>query len=538
MIGIKKAIKSNPIRKMIYNTPPSLVGGIFLYGKIGSGKSTGMKTLAENFHDHPDRRYKIFHLWGGDRTEQLFWTLPSRDTGYWSRAKRVLKLNQEGPKQYKVNLLYPMTKNLRHKLPQLPPHVHSKIFTIPIEDVLLEDIALVGGLASQTHEYLWREALSKLKRNQNGAYLIKIFKDLGGEGNSLYKNFVHPLIKHRLLQSKNYSYNIDLTAEAKDRETITVLVLDFIDKEFRLFVLGWILRKINELIDNGKIPTRNIIMIQEAAEFFRATDDSVQPERYKIFRRYLAQYVRMGRRGMHLFMDAQSPSETRGMVDGSQDLTIFGKLVSEADKEAGTKQMYKDNLISKKQVQDLSTLNPGEYYVAESGKKVLKRYLLLPRSMFWKKGYGNFYDSVWKNLVDEWKDVRPIMDEIEDDYQNAKKEIEKTERQKIENARMLRIAKEQEAEKQRIARARKTALLRERVKQEKRKAVAEEREKTDLEQMAEEVNLTPVPAMVAPVIVVSSSTSENVKEESIKTVKDSNKHTESSGIDDPDWDDY
>jgi len=470
MIGLRKINKSNPLQSAIFNTPPILIGGIFLFGRIGSGKSTGMISLSQKYHDHPDRKYKIMHLWGGDRNEQMYWLLPSRDFKYWDKVKKTLRLEQEGPKQYKVNVLYPMTSDLRHKLPQKQPYINSKVFTIPITSIETDDISLVIGDIAPTNEHLWREAKDMMRKNDNGAHLLKYFKKLSGENTMLYKGFVSPLVKHKLLQGEYSNYNLDLISEMKDKESITVLALDFIEKDFRLFVMGWILRQISVLLDNGKIPSKNILIIQEAAEFFRATDDSISPARYKIFRRQLAHYIRMGRRGMHMFMDAQSPSEVRGMVDGSQDLTIFGKLTGEADKEAGTKQLHKDNLMSKRQIQDLSVLNPGEYYISETGKKVKKRYFFLPRTMYWQKGYGNFYDHVWKSYVDQWKDVRPIIDEIIEDYEKKKKEIERDEELKKEAARVAKEKEREKAMQEKLAELEEKELIKQKVKALRRRA--------------------------------------------------------------------
>lgn len=501
MIGVnrlRKVIQTNPIKAAVFNTPPPLMGGIFLYGKIGSGKSTGMTSAAQKYHDHPDRRYKIIHAWGGDRMEQLYWCFPSRDLGYWKKVKQTLRLEKEGPKQYKVHLLYPMSKDLRKKLPK-SDYVQSTVFTIPIKDVTLEDISLVIGNTANTHEYFWKEAQNAMKKESNGAHLLKHIDDMNGLNNALYRNFIKPLVDNRLLQSETCDYNLDLVEEIKDQETITVICLDFVDKEYRLFILGWILRKMAELLDKGKIPTKNIILLQEAAEFFRATDDSIMPDRYKIFRRYLAHYIRMGRRGMHLFMDAQSPSETKGMVDGSQDLTIFGKLTSEGDKESGTKQLYKDNLMTKKQIADLSTLNPGEYYIAESGKKVKKRYFLLPRTMYWKKGYGNFYDNIWRNLVGTWHDVGSVKEELENAYKEAKYAIIQAEKEKAEMARAKKIHAAEQRQKEKEERERKAHAERMKIKR-----AAESKEKTDLEIAKEEID----------------QVIEKKKEESIKTKKD------------------
>lgn len=394
-----------------------------------SGKSVAMKSICERYHDNPERRYKILDLWGGDRSEQLYWSIPNQDINYWMKFKKKLYFKEEGgPKQYKVRYLFPVTRNLPKKLPANTPFVNSKLFTIPIKSITSEDISLVTGLVSQAGEFLWRECLENLRPTDNGAVLEKTMLDLKGGSTVVYKNFVKPLAKELLLQSDKCSLNLDLIEEMKDRETITVLVLDFVHKEFKLFILGWILRQINTLLDSGKIRRKNIVMIREAAEFFRATDDSVMPDRYKIFRKHISHYIRMGRRGVHLFLDAQSPNETRGLVESQNDLTIFGKLSGENDRISATQQLYKDGLMTKKQIQDMTFLEPGEYYFAESGKKVQKYYLFLPRTMYWKPGYGNFYKNIWKKMVDKWTNIDVDIEVLQNEYVKTANYMKETER--------------------------------------------------------------------------------------------------------------
>ncbi len=441
--GLRKITKKNIIKEAIVGTPPTLVGAIFNYGRIGSGKTTAMLSLAQKYHDVLN--YKIIDLHGGERNEQFYWALASKDFTYWQKVKKFLRLSNEGPKQYKVNLLYPCFKGMRTKLPQNTPFVNSKVFTIPFKDVTIDDIALVVGTSAATNEYFWREGIEMCKDKNGPAYLDRAFHSLKGTHTAIYKNFVKPLTEARLLSSKRDDYNIDLIDEIKDRETITVVCLDCIPKEFKLFILGWFLRQLSLQLDLGKIHNKNIVMIREAAEFFRATDTSILPDKYKIFRVQLSNHIRYGRKGIHCFLDCQSPAETRGLVDGSQDLTIFGKLTSEADKASGLDQLKRDGLITSKQMADMSVLNPGEYYIAESGKRVKKRYFFLPRSMYWKKEYGNFYDNVWRNLVNKWTDVTTDIENIDEKYKQERHIIV----QEIKEKETAEKKKKQEKERKR-----------------------------------------------------------------------------------------
>lgn len=426
--GLRKFTKKEVIKDAIFAVPPELRGGVFLYGRIGSGKTTGMVSLCQKYHDNPERQYKIVDLYGGERNEHLYWTIPSQDTNYWAKIKKKFRLDEEGPKQYKVNLLFPMTKDLPNKLPQFPPHVHSKIFTIPFKNVNIDDISLSLGVIGNEGTYLWREALESTTKKDSAVRLKQVIRKLNGSNRALYKSFIFPLAREGLLSSEKSILNIDLEEELKDQETISVLCLDFVPKEFKLFVLGWFIRQISDLIDQGKTRRHTIGLIREASEFFRATDQAIVGEEYKIFRRFLSQVVRMGRKGFHLFMDAQSPSETRGMVDGQQDLTILGLLPSEADRQQATAQLVRDNLMTSKQTMDLSILSPGEYYICEVSKKARKRYFFLPRTGYWKPGYGSFYNHIWKNLYDKWISIQDIKDNITLDFERDEAQIKEEER--------------------------------------------------------------------------------------------------------------
>ena len=328
---IKRHAKTNPIRSVIMSIPPSLTGGAFFYGKIKSGKTCAMMALAQKYKDNPNMNYKIIDLFGGYRKENLYWALPSVDHEYWERVRKVLNIDikQELPKQYKVNLLYPFFASLLpNQLPSDAPNVKSKIFTIPFKDVVSDDIKLVINNMSQQAQYTWREALLQIKKTDGGAKLNDVLIKFQAENINLYRNFAMPLAKEGLLQSEDCDYNLDILAELKDMETISVLCLDFIPPVYHLFIMGWILRKTTELIDSGKIRTKNIFILREASEFFKATDNSISEDRIKFFRSLMSNYIRYGRRGMHTFLDTQSPSETKGLVEGS----MLGNTLVKTDK--------------------------------------------------------------------------------------------------------------------------------------------------------------------------------------------------------------
>lgn len=396
-----------------YELKGYLEGHIFVYGRLGGGKSVSTKSIIEGFHDN--FQYKIFDLFGGERHEGLFWTIPSQEFNYWTKLGGIGKFDQEAPKQYKVNLLYPyFGHKLPKKLPKKEPYITSKVFTIPIKSLISEDISMVIGNPSETSKYAFEEWQYKCTKKTTSVDMLDIIEKIkGSKNNPFYKNFLLPLSREGFLMDNYCDYNIDLVSEMKDRESISVLCLDFVPEKYHIFVLNYLLRHIMDLIDLNKIPKRNIGFIREAATFFRATEDSVLEDRFKIFRTLMAHYIRMGRRGFHFALDCQSASETRGLVQGSEDYMLMFKTTSWRDKQEMCDELKREKRMRQDQVADLGFLEPGQAYIAETGRNVKKVQITLPRTMFWKKDYGNFYRSLWERFGGDWSSTEVIKDYIE-----------------------------------------------------------------------------------------------------------------------------
>jgi hypothetical protein len=185
-----------------------------------------------------------------------------------------------------------------------------------------------------------------------------------------------------------------------DRETITVLCLDFVKDEYKLLVVGYLLRKMCDELDRKR---RKVIgLFREVSIFFRVDDKSIAPERIKVMKSYLTQWIQMGRRGLHLFLDVQSIADTRNIVGGQQDLTLFGKMPDESDRRAASEQLYRDGLITKKQITSIASLAPGQFVFAPSGGKCSTNYVLLPKCRYWEEKNGSFYNNIWEKEVGRW----------------------------------------------------------------------------------------------------------------------------------------
>lgn len=402
-----------------YTLKGHLEGHIFAYGRIGAGKSVSELSIIQGYHDV--YRYKVFDFYGGDRCEQLYWSLPSTDSTYWDKKISTIgRFDEVGPKQYKVNFLYPyFGTKLPSRLPKRIVNgkriISSKVFTIPIKSVSNEDIATVIGQLSETSKFCWNEIIERTTKKDNAGTLLEVAQKVRGIINTpLYKNFIIPLSRERFLMDNYCEDNLDLVFEARDTETISVLCLDFVPKAFHIFIINWLSRRLTELLDSNKIPKRNIIFMREAATFFRATEDSVLEDRFKIFRANMANYIRMGRRGMYFALDCQSAAETRGLVQGSEDYLLMFRTTSWRDKAEMCDELKRERRMRPDQIADLAFLEPGQAFIAETGRNVQKVQITLPRTMYWKKEYGNFYKNVWNKYYNEWMFTEEIRDRIEE----------------------------------------------------------------------------------------------------------------------------
>lgn len=407
MIKIKADYKE--LRKWV--PPKYLEGSIFAYGMPGAGKSVSLKSIIEYYHD--EYGYKIFDIYGHTRHEGIFWTLPSDETQYWAKYYALGSPDEGGPKQYKVNLLYPFfASKAPKKLPKKEGFVTSKLFTIPIKDVEVDDIRVVLDNVSDTTKFQWNEIKSLMKKTSNAGDLLELAKRIKADNSLLYKNFIVPMAREKFLMEEYSDYKLDLIAEAKDQEAITVLCLEYVPKEFHLFVIDYFIRKMRELVEVNKIPKKNINFIREAAVFFRAIDDSISENRFKAFKSHLSDYCRMTRSGIYFVMDCQSPSETKGLVSGTENLTLMFNMTSWRDKQELTEELRKEKRIQPRQIADLALLEKGQCYANETRKNVKKVQVSLPRTMFWKKEYGNFYKSLWESKGGKWENMQQVKDDI------------------------------------------------------------------------------------------------------------------------------
>jgi len=401
-----------------------LTGNGFFYGRIGSGKSWKLKTIAEYYYE---KAYKIWDMFGGKRGEGPFWCFPSDEMKLWAEFEQEVGLMKDmGPKEYNVLLVYPyFKKELPNKLPEFLPRITSQLMTIYFKDITIEDISFIIGEVSGNAEYIWNYIVNILPDNATGKDILDLFekdKNVKSYKNyQIYKNFIEPLATQGILAGKDCKFNLDIKEIAKNKEEIFVLCNDYIPEKFNFLIMSVILRKLSSLVKGDKIHKKNITMYREMSEFMKVVDAKTQDEsRTKNFRNFITNLARYARDGLFIFGDTQSPNEVKGMIEGSEDLLVISEMPSQKDREIICDPLKRDDRIHPKQVAHISTLMPWEMVVVERGdaKAIKVKRVQPPRTMCWKQECGNF-ETNWKNKYNKYKDIKEDKKYIDNLYNES-----------------------------------------------------------------------------------------------------------------------
>lgn len=423
---------NNTVR--MWKVPNPISGHLWIFGRIGSGKTVKLLTLAQAYHS---LNYKIWDIFGGKRNEGAFWCIKNKDKKLWEIFEReTYQFKEQGPKEYNVNLLYPAFINeLPNRLPTTLPNssrVKSKIFTIPIKDLSINDVKNVIGDAGSNTVYAWESLQEELTNNDMGEKVKYLFDNrLSSSKNlSIYKLFIKPLCDSKILSTKNFDLNLDFIEESKDRKTISVLCLDFVPERFKLFVMGYFQKKIAELVGKDKIHKKNILLYRETSQFMKIVDSSSGGiNATQIFRNQWSDMARYGRSGYHMFADTQSPKEVSGLLDGQDDLLCVCEMPGVGDRDTLLEPLRKDGRIHKSMISKIAVLPIHQLVVIprRENAKLIKR-ISPSRCDYWREGKGNFF-TTWKNEFDIWTNTKDIKELIIKKYEEelAKIKISKME---------------------------------------------------------------------------------------------------------------
>jgi hypothetical protein len=421
------AILQDPFTKQQLNVvkffklPMPLTGNAYAFGRIGSGKTCKLMTI---FHHYILNGYKGWDIFGGKRQEGGFQCFPSDDYALWEQTQHEIgyDFKNQGPVEMKVNLIYPLfQKQLPKKIPNYPPRIKSKIFTIPFSEITERDITFVLGPLSNRDKILFNKLKDELDTKCNGRDIKFLYdtKYKKQKQYALFQLFFKPLIENNFISSDNCSLNLDLEAEAKEINVISVLQLEYVPEKFHLFIMGNILRRLFQLCIDNKIHKKNIAFFREASYFMKVIDsDKTKEEIVNAFRNLIVEIARYGRSGLFEFLDSQDSNEVKGMIEGADDILVLNEMPSPTSREVTCDPLRKDRRMNSAQIRYIATMPIHQSCIVTRGKKavILKR-IQPPRTRYWKSQYGDFF-SLWAKEYDKWILVREFLDIIEVEYRN------------------------------------------------------------------------------------------------------------------------
>lgn len=417
----------NTINK--WRVPRKLTGNIFVYGKPGSGKSCKQMTVAQAYHA---RGYKIFDIHGGESEEGLFWSFPNDDNDIWKKMEsETFEFEEEGPKQYNVRIGYPLfKKNMRKKLPQDNKNIKPVPFCIPLKDLEKREYMFVrtvlGEDLGQKSEQILGQVMDLTNEYSNGEDVKRLFEEVlpdSAKRDKIYTKFFKPLIQNRMLCSDKSMMKLDFEEEMKDKDTVFVLSLETVPKQFHFLVMSYMLISIFDIALETSDPElkKNLTVWREASRYMNKKEERADDKVTPFFRSKVVNLVgRYCRRGVFLSKDTQDASEVKGMISGTDDLLLVNYMPDPYSREETLnplKKVYR--MRQEDETYIASKMKVHEVCVVEAGKKarILKR-IAPPRTKYWKDEHGSF-DALWKrekgNLYIESEQYLSI---IEDEYKH------------------------------------------------------------------------------------------------------------------------
>jgi len=416
------------------------------------------------------KKYKIWDLWGGKRKEGGFWCFPSDEHKLWfDYEKKVGEMTAPGPKQYKVNLMYPFfSTQMPDELPENKPFITSKPFTIFFKEIGNDEISTITGAITMKAQNVWKKIKKELPDKANGEDILAWFEKGSNtqyKRYNIYESFILPFCENKILQGRDCVYNIDLKSESRDKEAITVLMDEYTPEEFKMFFIIYIMKRVYEMGEKDLISRRNLGFFRELNYFMKVQDESAQDaEQKQIMRNAFSNIARYGRSSFLIAGDTQSPSEVKGLVEGQDDMLLLNEMPSPTDREKTCDHLIRDGRMSPAQRDYLGSIEMGQdeekkpgykgkLVVVERGKRArLISRVQPPRTKCFKVSDGNF-EKVWKKLINKYLNLKDIKTNINDFYllrkdkMQKEKEFEKQEEEIFEDNSIKNITSDIEEPK-------------------------------------------------------------------------------------------
>lgn len=331
---------------------------VFICGTRGSGKSYTLGVIAEELVEkNPHVGVIIVDPIG------VFWSMKSAN----KEEKEVENLKKWGlvPKDYPVRVMVP--EGAANKIPR---ETYDKAFTLPVNDLTVEDWALTFKLDRFDPAMLLMErALSKLGEKFSIEDIIQ-FVSSSEELVSKDKGFVTQTrrgLVSRLMASKKWgilSGNGTPLSELVVPGQMTIIDTSFLEESVANLVIGVIARKMLDArklaarLGQGEIPPV-WLLIDEAHTAIPSREKTAASDS-------IIEYVKQGRRpGCSIVLATQQPAAVDSRVLSQLDIMITHKLVFKDDIDAVFKRMPTTVIPEMKKPEFIRELPMGKALVGD-----------------------------------------------------------------------------------------------------------------------------------------------------------------------------
>lgn len=414
---IRKFNKSHTINR------EKVVGHSLAIGNPGHGKTSGNRREVEL---RWQVGHKIFCLYDAGRMDMAYFMFPSVSP-FWRKPK-MEKNKIIGPRRYPVTLLYPVTRDLPQKIPNF-----GVPFTIPVSDLDENDlIAMAGssskdmikGLYSYMETMVTEETTPDDFVNIMGAAMKKV-KDTDGIKPShhavkkLKFDVFQPLISQGILSSKTAPTALDLEAEIRKRDTITVLVLRHCPQNLWGFLVHYFMNHLFKVLAGigrtKRVKQKTTIVLNEVADLL-SNDDDTGGSAWSISKT-IGRIAKQSRSSdMFMLLDSQIPQELPDVKDTMQRVYVYNSGRPEVEKAMEIIGIStRSGEITADDLMIIPRLPRGWYYLfdRENGLGIYKQVWTRSRTYLSGEDFYDIYDKIYGKSA--YTDIRAIIADLQEE---------------------------------------------------------------------------------------------------------------------------
>lgn len=394
-----------------------IVGHSLAIGNPGFGKTSNNRRECEL---RWQAGHKIFCLYDAGRMDMAYFMFPSVSP-FWRKPKAE-RNKIITSRRYPVTLLYPVTKEMPSKIPNfgLP-------FTIPVCDLDENDVVamtgasskdMVKGLFTYMESMVDEETTPEDYVNIMGVAMRKV-KDSDGIKPShhavkkLKYDVFQPLISQGLLSSKTASTALNLEAEIKNRDSISVLVLRHCPQNLWGFLVHYFMNHLFKTLagigTTKRVRQKTTIVLNEVADLL-SNDDESGGSAWSISKT-IGRIAKQSRSSdMFMLLDTQIPQELPDVKDTMQRIYVFNSGRPEVEKAMEIIGIStRSGEITGDDIMIIPRLGRGWYYLfdRENGVSIHKQVWTRSRTYLSGEEFYEIYDKVYGKAA--YTDMRSVL---------------------------------------------------------------------------------------------------------------------------------